>query len=204
MKTDASGGVLWRWYYGATSNVTEGRWVQQTSEGGYILAGKRGGHACVIKTNSSGTTGCLEVTRPIRVSNFSLGQYSGAQLTRVTTAQTITSINFNEPVSSSTFGCYLGIQPFSEKIPQHYELFQNYPNPFNPTTKIQFGLPKGSFVKLVVYDALGREIETLVNEQLNAGTFEVEWNAANFTSGVYFYKLESEGIVDIKKMVLVK
>ncbi len=204
MKTDASGGVLWRWYYGATSNVTEGRWVQQTSEGGYILAGKRGGHACVIKTNSSGNSFCQEITRPIRMSNFSLGQYSGAQLTRVTTAQTITSINFNEPVSSNLFYCYIGIQPISENIPQNYELLQNYPNPFNPSTKIKFALPKSSFAKLVVYDALGREVETLVNEQLNAGIYEAEWNAAKFSSGVYLYKLETEGIVDIKKMVLVK
>src|ERR1043166_10346741 len=66
----------------------------------------------------------------------------------------------------------LGIKSISNEIPSPFLLYQNYPNPFNPTTKIKFALPKNSFAKLVIYDILGREVQTIVNEQLNAGTFE--------------------------------
>lgn len=85
-----------------------------------------------------------------------------------------------------------------------YELTLNYPNPFNPVTKIRFALPKSSFAKLVVYDMLGRELETLVNEQLSTGTYEADWNAAQFTSGVYYYKLSAGDFTETKKMILIK
>ncbi|MEO8514610.1 MAG: T9SS type A sorting domain-containing protein [Ignavibacteria bacterium] len=100
-------------------------------------------------------------------------------------------------------GAVLGIDPYSV-IPKTYELNQNYPNPFNPETKIKFGLPKSGNVKLTVYDVSGRKIEELVNQELNAGTFEVTMNGSNLSSGVYFYKLEAEGFVETKKMILVK
>jgi hypothetical protein len=83
-------------------------------------------------------------------------------------------------------------------------LFQNYPNPFNPTTNIKFAIPKASFVKLAVYDMLGREVEILVNENVSPGTFEVKWDAAKVSSGIYFYRLTTEEFTDIKKMILVK
>lgn len=93
--------------------------------------------------------------------------------------------------------------PISE-IPQVYSLSQNYPNPFNPTTKINFALPKQGLVTLKIYDVLGREVRTLVNEVKTAGQYSVDFNASEFSSGVYFYKLESNGFSDIKKMMLIK
>lgn len=98
----------------------------------------------------------------------------------------------------------VNIQIFSNELPAAYMLEQNYPNPFNPMTKLKFQLPKPGFVKLIVYDMLGREVAVLVNEQLNPGTFEVDWNALNYPSGVYFYKLETEGFTETKKMILTK
>lgn len=98
----------------------------------------------------------------------------------------------------------IGIEPISTTIPVKYLLFQNYPNPFNPSTNIKFNLPNSSFTKLIVYDALGKELVTLVNEQLNAGTYEANWNASNFSSGLYFYKLTVENYTDTRKMLLVK
>ena len=86
----------------------------------------------------------------------------------------------------------IGIQNISNEIPKSYSLSQNYPNPFNPVTNIKFQIPNAGFVKLSVYDMLGREVETLVNENLNAGTYNADWNAANYSSGVYFYRIESE------------
>ena len=89
-------------------------------------------------------------------------------------------------------------------IPSKFTLNQNYPNPFNPTTSIQYGVSIGQFVSLKVYDVLGNEIATLVNSEKPAGNYEVEWNASNVPSGVYFYQLQTEGYVETKKMILMK
>jgi len=89
-------------------------------------------------------------------------------------------------------------------IPNKYDISQNYPNPFNPATNIRYDLPKNGFVKLVVYDALGREIETLVNEKQSAGVYEVIFNASQYSSGVYFYKLTTDGFSETKKMLMIK
>jgi serine protease len=98
----------------------------------------------------------------------------------------------------------VGINQVSQTIPENYELMQNYPNPFNPATKITFALPKKDFVKLSVYDILGRQVASLVNEELNAGTFEYNFNGAALSSGMYFYRLETPGFVQTRKMLLVK
>ncbi|MCI0448672.1 MAG: SBBP repeat-containing protein [Chlorobi bacterium] len=100
----------------------------------------------------------------------------------------------------------VGINPVSSEIPNGFSLYQNYPNPFNPVTKIRFELPEGAarLVNLTVFDALGRKIETPVSQYLLPGTYEIDWNAYNYTSGIYFYKLTSKDFTEIKKMVLVK
>jgi photosystem II stability/assembly factor-like uncharacterized protein len=85
-----------------------------------------------------------------------------------------------------------------------YRLDQNYPNPFNPTTTIRYSLPKSTNVKLVIYDLLGREITTLVNEEQSAGWKEVEWNAKDVSSGIYFYKIQAGSFVETKKMMILK
>ena len=103
----------------------------------------------------------------------------------------------------------IGIRNISEIVPSSYSLYQNYPNPFNPVTNIQFDIPskdksQNSKVKLVVYDILGKEIATLVNEQLQPGTYEVTFDGSNLVSGVYFYKLNSGDFSETKKMLLIK
>ncbi|MBK7500345.1 MAG: T9SS type A sorting domain-containing protein [Ignavibacteriales bacterium] len=85
-----------------------------------------------------------------------------------------------------------------------YYLKQNYPNPFNPSTKISWQSPVGSWQTLKVYDILGNEVATLVDEYKSAGTYEVEFNAAKYTSGVYFYRLHAGSFVETKKMILLK
>jgi hypothetical protein len=113
----------------------------------------------------------------------------------------------------SFFGTPTAVQNISTEIPKQFNLYQNYPNPFNPTTKIKFDIPVGTRrgVFLKIYDVLGREIQTLVNEKLNPGTYEVDFNGDNLPSGVYFYKLvvgdntTSGGYyTQTKKMVLLK
>lgn len=89
-------------------------------------------------------------------------------------------------------------------VPAEYKLSQNYPNPFNPSTTIQYAVPKSSFVKIVIYDVLGQEVKTLVSENKKAGRYEVTLDASQFTSGVYFYKLTSDGFSETKQMMLLK
>lgn len=91
-----------------------------------------------------------------------------------------------------------------ELQPASFELKQNFPNPFNPTTTINYSLPNSSFVKLVVYNSIGQEIATLVNETIAAGNHSVEFDASNLSSGIYFYKLQAGSFVDTKKMILLK
>ncbi|MDQ3021451.1 MAG: T9SS type A sorting domain-containing protein [Bacteroidota bacterium] len=102
-----------------------------------------------------------------------------------------------------------GVSQISQNIPDNFKLYQNYPNPFNPSTKIKFDIPAveridNPFYKLIVYDALGKEIVTLVSESLNPGSYEAEFSGLNLSSGVYFYKLTNGNFIDIKKMFLVK
>jgi hypothetical protein len=97
-----------------------------------------------------------------------------------------------------------GVEPVSGNIPEKFELFQNYPNPFNPVTTIKFDIPDNSNVKLSVFDMLGREVKVLLNENKVAGSYSLDFNAAELSSGTYFYKLEAGKYTDIKKMVLIK
>ncbi|MBK6877998.1 MAG: T9SS type A sorting domain-containing protein [Ignavibacteria bacterium] len=90
-------------------------------------------------------------------------------------------------------------------LPTEFALHQNYPNPFNPATKISFDLPQDSKVSLVVYDLLGEEVSRLVNNEFKvAGTYTFDFNAASHSSGVYFYRLETEGFTNTKRMMLIK
>ncbi|MGB5848244.1 MAG: YCF48-related protein, partial [Ignavibacteriaceae bacterium] len=91
-----------------------------------------------------------------------------------------------------------------DKIPTEYNLSNNFPNPFNPSTKIKYSVPQSSKVVIKVFDILGNEIETLVNEEKDVGTYEITWYAEQLSSGVYFYKLQAGNFVETKKMVLMK
>ena len=98
----------------------------------------------------------------------------------------------------------IGIVTIQNNIPVDYQLYQNYPNPFNPTTNIKFQIAKEGFVKLSVYDILGRQVTDIFNEELKAGTYEAEWNASNYPSGIYFYRLITDTYTQSRKMILIK
>jgi hypothetical protein len=106
-------------------------------------------------------------------------------------------------------GFVIGIEKISSNVSREFALYQNYPNPFNPSTKIKFDIPSNvkretSSVRLIVYDVLGKEVVSLVNENLKPGTYEVEWDGTNFPSGVYFYKITAGVYLLTKKMILLK
>jgi hypothetical protein len=118
-------------------------------------------------------------------------------------------------------GFVIGVNPISNEVPQDFILYQNYPNPFNPVTTIKFDIsaplypPEGGKLRtasLIVYDVLGREAEVLLNEELKPGSYQVKWDASNYASGVYYYKLQAgdpststgQSYSETKKMVLLK
>lgn len=110
----------------------------------------------------------------------------------------------NQGIYRRSLSEFIGINNISNIEPDYYSLHQNYPNPFNPTTQIKFDLSKISYVKLNVYDVLGKEVAALVNEELKAGEYSVDWNAFNYPSGVYFYAIQAGYYSETKKMILIK
>jgi hypothetical protein len=155
----------------------------------------------VYQSTNSGTTWTQR--------NEGLSGNSEVQCIKILSDRVLAGVinNFDVP----SYGIYkrpleqlIGIQPISNHVPNQFSLSQNYPNPFNPTTHLGFRIASFGLVKLVIYDILGTEIETLVDEQLNPGTYEVKWNGGNYPSGVYFYRLTAEGNSETKKMMLVK
>jgi hypothetical protein len=111
-----------------------------------------------------------------------------------------------ERVKNYYYDCsgIIGIVPINNNVPEKFVLSQNYPNPFNPETKISFSVPQKSVVEIKVFDALGREIAVLLNEEVLAGNYDVNFNASSYPSGIYFYRLSTSSFTETKKMVLVK
>jgi hypothetical protein len=92
----------------------------------------------------------------------------------------------------------------SNEIPTNFALYQNYPNPFNPSTTIEFDIPERTNIKLVIYDILGREVETIVDKELEPGKYKINFTATNLPSGVYFYTLKTPKFTKTNKMLLIK
>ncbi|MBX7045666.1 MAG: T9SS type A sorting domain-containing protein [Ignavibacteria bacterium] len=130
---------------------------------------------------------------------------STLRLLTFTNAQTGYAVGDNGTIIKTTTGILTPVVENSEtKTPEKYSLSQNYPNPFNPAANILYSLPKSGFITLQVYDAAGKMIKELVSEFKNAGNYSVAFDATNFSSGVYFYRIEVNGFVDTKRMVLMK
>lgn len=126
------------------------------------------------------------------------GSYNGTNPTfQVTMNNFINQIAIFDTVNIS-------VKPIGTEIPTKYELMQNYPNPFNPSTKIKFAIPKSGLVSIKVFDILGRQVGDIVNNYLEAGYYEAEFNGTNLSSGIYFYRLEASDFTQIKSMILLK
>ncbi|MCB0721405.1 MAG: T9SS type A sorting domain-containing protein [Ignavibacteriae bacterium] len=161
-----------------------------TPDTGYV----GGDHGIVLKTTNAGDNWTIQQTS---LNEFIYGiaftspveglacSWSG-KILKTTNGGVVTSVS--DPVT----------------IPEGYSLRQNYPNPFNPSTDIEFSILKNEYVKLVVYDYLGREVKTLVSEQLSPGSYSVPFNGENLSSGVYYYKLTAGSFTETKKMTLLK
>jgi hypothetical protein len=153
-----------------------------------------GGNGTIIHTSNSGTTwvnqlsGTSQILNGVSFINTNVGFAVGNGGT----------------ILSTTNGGLSGINNISNEVPLNFSLKQNYPNPFNPSTVIRFQMPEAGQASLKVYDAMGREVQTLVNERLNAGIYETKFEGSGLTSGVYFYKLITNGFTETKKMLMIK
>ncbi|MEO8399177.1 MAG: T9SS type A sorting domain-containing protein [Ignavibacteriaceae bacterium] len=107
-------------------------------------------------------------------------------------------------IDNKTYGSIITDINYQNNTALLFSLSQNYPNPFNPTTKIEYSIPKTSFVKLKVYDILGKEVITLVNEEKSIGNYSIEFNGNNLSSGIYFYKIQAGNYSSVKKIILLK
>lgn len=130
------------------------------------------------------------------------GSYTSSDSTGNDTAVSV--LIRNPIVETARWTVPIGIQNISSELPTEYKLHQNFPNPFNPVTNINFDIIKQGVVKITVYDLLGREVETIVNQDMSPGRYRLDFNAANYASGMYLYRIETGDFSDVKKMLIVK
>jgi len=176
----------------ANSGLTYGDVLSFAVSGNNVFAGIEVGGVCVTTNNGSNWQTVNDGLNDPFIYSFAV---AGPYLF----AGSYDSSVWRRPISEM-----LGVRNISTDIPGNYSLSQNYPNPFNPSTNIKFSLPKKIFVNLMVYNSLGQIVERLVNSELAAGECKVDWNAANYCSGVYFYELQAGDFFETRKMVLIK
>lgn len=204
----AVGGVNWGIFESsAFLRTTDGgeTWIEQPSEISHPLSGVYftdannglvvGTSGTILRTTNGGKNWVLQTSG----TSVSLSAVSFAD------ANNVIVVGSNGKILRSTNGGATSV-PYNlkDKLPSHFLLSQNYPNPFNPTTTIIYSIPKQSLVTLKIYDILGREITTLVNEEKIAGTYKIDFNALSLASGVYFYRLEAGIYISTKKLILLK
>jgi hypothetical protein len=197
-------GTLNHGVYSSTNNGSN--WISKSTgianyginslrvQGNYIIAGT--GYGVYISSNFGSNW------LSVGLSNMSIKSF--ACNNEYIFASTVYNSIWRRPISE-----IIGIQNISTEIPSGFSLSQNYPNPFNPSTKIRFEIPlsKGGIqgvVSLKIFDITGREIQTLVNEKLNSGMYEVTFYGSNYASGVCFYQLRSGDFINTKKFILLK
>lgn len=214
LKTDGNGDTLWTRTYGGDSD----EWAESfdfTEDSGYIITGAKRNFSVsfwmdvwVVRTDSHGdmiwtkTFGLPGDDAGYSVQKtFDNGYIIGGLLTSYESSQDgyLIKIAPENPTSVK--------EENSEILFDQFKLFQNYPNPFNPTTKIKYEIPNAfsnHFIQLKVYDVLGKEIATLVNENKSAGEYEATFDASELNSGVYFYQLKADNYIKTKKMILLR
>ncbi len=208
IKTDSSGDTLWTKTYGEEEFDNWGRSVQQCTDGGYIITGStqspigETGDLWLLKTDSSGDTIWTRTFGgPAPDAGYSVQQtiQGGYIITGFTESYgmggaDVWLINYPEPP--------VGV--IDDVLVDNFILEQNYPNPFNPSTSIKYQISELSFIIIKVYDVLGKEVATLINDEKPSGSYEIEFDAIGLPSGIYFYRLQASSFIETKKMVLIR
>jgi len=107
-------------------------------------------------------------------------------------------------INGKNYGTIVGVKNYKSSLPNKVSLSNNYPNPFNPATTINYQIPKASNVQIKVYDVLGKEVAELVNEKKEPGRYNVQFDASNLPSGLYFYRMQAGKFSEVRKMLLMK
>jgi len=186
----ANGGVTWEFEYIGTSGVAwdidfrtdNEAWSPLGGEEKLIYSLDAGSTWTAIPTPDSSLI--FDIIFPDSLHGFAVGREGAI-------------IKYIPPIINFVKG-------IEERIPESFSLFQNYPNPFNPSTTISYSIPADGYVTLIVYDVLGNEVASLVDEQKQSGTFDVNFNASNLSSGVYYYQIKAGEFTSTKKLVLMK
>lgn len=210
VKVDTSGSLQWSKTVGGI-DIDFARSIIQTTDGGFAVAGSTrsfgAGNADVyiVKLDSSGNT-CGNSTSPTSTVTTPAPTIATASPMVTTPTSTVTtpSPTVGSGGAVTSICTTVGVEPGMNEPPGRFALHQNYPNPFNPSTTIRFEVGGWGFVSLKVYDLLGREVATLVNEVKLPGSYQVQWDASNFASGVYFYLLRAGEFVQARRLVLIK
>ena len=158
-----------------------------------------GGAVEIFQTTSSYT----QFVVPIEYSGQEVPDSAYIEFVVADTSEAGGGIGSYAIIDDLSFGGPTGVHDNNVTV-DYYKLGQNYPNPFNPITTINYSIPNSSFVQLIVYNSIGQEIANLVNETIAAGNHNVEFDASNLPSGIYFYKLQASSFVETKKMILMK
>jgi photosystem II stability/assembly factor-like uncharacterized protein len=150
----------------------------------------------IYYSGNNGSSWVINYTAPA-------GNYRHITLTDFSSIGTWYAVRDNGGITKGTYSIS-SVNPVLSEIPGEFSLMQNYPNPFNPSTTFKFSIPEKSFVTLKVYNSIGVEIETIVKGELSPSTYEAKWEASKYSSGVYFYSLQTIGFSETKKMILIK
>jgi photosystem II stability/assembly factor-like uncharacterized protein len=186
--------------------------IQRTTNGGVNWSPTFNGQGgtCIFFINNSSGWSCSVQSQMSKTTNGGSNWFS--QITPLFSNNSVmfvdTSIGWvggNGIAHTTDGGGISGIIKEGNKIPSAFQLYQNYPNPFNPSSAIRFEIKKSAYIKLAVYDIRGKEIEILTNKEYKAGTYEVNFDAAELSSGIYFYSLFADrNPIDSKKMLFIK
>jgi len=168
-----------------------------TSGGGVFLSTNNGTNWTAVNT---GMTNTDVWSLAVSGTNLFAGTYEGGVFLSTNNGTSWTAVN-NGLTNTSV---PISVQSLSTEVPEQFSLSQNYPNPFNPVTNLEFGISDLGFVTLKIYDVLGKEDATLVNEKLSPGNYKVVFDGSGLPSGVYFYRLTAGEFTDVKRMMLVE
>lgn len=209
VKTDSLGNMEWQKTYGGTG-YDEGRRIILKPGGGYMILANTDSQISgemnyyIISADENGDTIWTKTMGKIGGSDRAYDLQNISQSEYIIAGSTFDAVNFNEATLTVINDDAAPAGVIEENKITGFNLDNAYPNPFNPSTKIRYSIPQLSQVQIKVFDVLGKEIETLVNEEKPAGTYELTWNAVSLPSGVYIYQLRTSSFIETRKMILLK